>query len=145
MIRHLEQRLERVERLLLFAGQKIDADEQMLVVGTGVPVSREWIQLDGLLPFTNGFGAATEIRECQPMKRPALRVEWRRLQGLFVRDAGRIRIRAHLDRVSPQLVCLRQNHTPGSYVVEGGGREPQEKLLLGLIEYPVQIPVVCKK
>src|SRR6185437_3337311 len=66
IVRDLEQRLQLVERLFVLARQKVDPDELMLQVGSGIAVLRGRDQLHRAPAFPDRIGLAAQVGQRAP-------------------------------------------------------------------------------
>ena len=117
----------------------------MLEVRSGVPILRYRKHLSCFLTLADRLGATAEVCECESAKRPTLCVLRRRRQVQIDRDTRGIGVRAHPERVSPQMVRLREHDPPRAPVlIESSRREPQEQLLLRVVQQPEEVPIVAE-
>src|SRR5262249_16251446 len=139
-VRHLQQRLELVERLVGLAGKHVDPSELVLEVGPCVSILGHGEKLDAPQALPDGLILAAQIRERETEKDAPLCVVGSCTKLLLDGLARLLGVSAHIRLIALQGTCLRQGKAPGSpVVVERARREAQEQLALPLIEHPDEI------
>jgi hypothetical protein len=88
---------------------------------------------------------AALVGEREPPQRVALRLVGRRGELRVYRHHRRVGVGARSHGVAAQAPGLGQHQPPVSpVVVEGARRQPQQQLLVGVVERPEEVPIVAE-
>ena len=146
VVRHLEQRLQLVHRLVRLTRDGVDARELVHEIGTHVPVARHGHQRHRPISFPHGVCLPAQVGEHQAEEDASLRIVRGCLERFGVAGPPRIGVDACLVQIPAEVIHLRGHPAPGALIVViGPRREAQQELLLRLVERPAEVPIVTKR
>jgi len=115
----------------------------MLDVGTLVGVPADGPERDCALAFRDRVRLPPQIGQSQTPEDMALSVVRCGPKLLLECEPGRVGVDPRLGRMPAEVFGLRADDRPGRpIVVEGTGGQCEELLLLGVIQYPVEVSKV---
>src|SRR6185436_5524654 len=143
VVRHFEEPLEDIERLVVLTGYDIDPRQDVLKVRPGDLVFLWRHQSCAAFPVPDGLHLLTQVSLGEPEEEQPLGVVGGNFQYLERSGSGAVGVGSSPRFVTADPVGLREDDSPSRPVaVELGGSECKQESLLGIVQRPEEVPVV---